>query len=122
VCAASAAPTCTSPRTDLSKTSAKLHSVTGVSLPTILGHKFAGVVEAIGAEVRSVRPGDRVAIMPQVFCGCCPQCMADRQQTCINLATVGLTCRAHRARRDRQDGFDALLDRDGDQVKILVQT
>ena len=75
-------------------TSAEPHSVTGVSLPTILGHEFAGVVEAIGAEVRSVRPGDRVAIMPQVF----------------ELDEIV------------RDGFDALLDRDGDQVKILVQT
>jgi D-arabinose 1-dehydrogenase-like Zn-dependent alcohol dehydrogenase len=82
MCAASAAPTCTSTRTDLLYTSAELHSVTGVSLPTIVGHKFAGVVKAIGAEVRSVRLGDRVAIMPQVFCGHCPQCMAGRQQTC----------------------------------------
>jgi D-arabinose 1-dehydrogenase-like Zn-dependent alcohol dehydrogenase len=112
VCAASAAPTCTSTRTDLSKTSAKLHSVTGVSLPTILGHQFAGVVEAIGAEVRSVRPGDRVAIMPQVFCGRCPQCMAGRQQTCGHIELDEIV----------RDGFDALLDRDGDQVKILVQT
>jgi (R,R)-butanediol dehydrogenase/meso-butanediol dehydrogenase/diacetyl reductase len=72
-------------------TSAEPHRVTGVSLPTILGHEFSGLVEAIGTEVRSVRPGDRVAIMPQVFCGRCPQCMAGRQQTCMNLAAVGLT-------------------------------
>ena len=40
------------------------HRLTGAMLPQILGHEFSGVVEAVGAKVASVRPGDRVAIMP----------------------------------------------------------
>jgi (R,R)-butanediol dehydrogenase/meso-butanediol dehydrogenase/diacetyl reductase len=72
-------------------TSATPHRVTGASLPTILGHEFSGLVELTGRDVRNVRAGDRVAIMPQVFCGRCTQCMAGRQQTCMNLAPVGLT-------------------------------
>uniref|UniRef100_UPI0020C412E4 alcohol dehydrogenase catalytic domain-containing protein n=2 Tax=Pseudomonadota TaxID=1224 RepID=UPI0020C412E4 len=31
-------------------------------LPVVLGHEGAGIVEAIGAEVASVAPGDRVVM------------------------------------------------------------
>jgi (R,R)-butanediol dehydrogenase / meso-butanediol dehydrogenase / diacetyl reductase len=58
-------------------------------LPQILGHEFAGEVVATGPEARGIAPGDRVAIMPQVFCGRCPQCLAGRQQTCMDLTAVG---------------------------------
>jgi len=33
----------------------------GIRFPLILGHEGAGVVEAIGESVRSLKPGDRVA-------------------------------------------------------------
>jgi (R,R)-butanediol dehydrogenase/meso-butanediol dehydrogenase/diacetyl reductase len=65
------------------------HPTTGVSVPVILGHEFSGEVLAIGSAVTSVEVGDRIAAMPQIFCGACSQCMAGRQQTCQNLAAVG---------------------------------
>jgi (R,R)-butanediol dehydrogenase / meso-butanediol dehydrogenase / diacetyl reductase len=65
------------------------HPVTGVSVPVILGHEFSGEVVAIGSAVTSVAVGDRIAAMPQIFCGTCSQCLAGRQQTCQNLAAVG---------------------------------
>jgi (R,R)-butanediol dehydrogenase / meso-butanediol dehydrogenase / diacetyl reductase len=65
------------------------HPITGVSVPVILGHEFSGEVVAIGSAVTSVSVGDRIAAMPQIFCGTCSQCMAGRQQTCQNLAAVG---------------------------------
>lgn len=40
------------------------HPFTGSSGPQILGHEFGGVVEAIGAGVKQVKPGDRVSIQP----------------------------------------------------------
>jgi len=40
------------------------HPFTGVSGPQILGHEFGGVVEAVGAGVTLVKPGDRVSIQP----------------------------------------------------------
>jgi (R,R)-butanediol dehydrogenase/meso-butanediol dehydrogenase/diacetyl reductase len=45
-------------------TSESPHRVTGVSLPAILGHEFSARVEMVGSDVRTVGPGDRVAIMP----------------------------------------------------------
>ncbi len=38
------------------------------------GHEFAGEVVAVGREVDSIRPGDRIAVLPSVACGTCAQC------------------------------------------------
>ncbi|WP_348979711.1 2,3-butanediol dehydrogenase [Sphingomonas sp. VNH70] len=43
------------------------HPYTGVSGPQILGHEFGGVVEAVGAGVTLVKPGDRVSIQPLIM-------------------------------------------------------
>ena len=67
------------------------HPVTQIQLPVIPGHEFAGLVEAVGQHVTSVVPGDRVSIMPQIYCGTCAQCLIGRQQTCLNLAAVGFS-------------------------------
>ena len=47
-------------------------------LPIVLGHEGAGVVEAVGSEVRGVRPGDHVVASWNPFCGQCFYC-AKRQ-------------------------------------------
>jgi len=44
--------------------------------PQILGADGAGVVQAVGAEVRSVRPGDRVMINPGIPDYSCDYCRA----------------------------------------------
>jgi (R,R)-butanediol dehydrogenase / meso-butanediol dehydrogenase / diacetyl reductase len=66
------------------------HPLTGASLPQILGHEFSGEVIAVGEEVTSVKPGDRVAVMPLFFCRRCPSCLRGRPQTCWRLGAVGL--------------------------------
>jgi threonine dehydrogenase-like Zn-dependent dehydrogenase len=40
----------------------------------VLGHEPMGVVEAVGAEVSSVKPGDRVVMPFQISCGHCYMC------------------------------------------------
>ena len=40
-------------------------------LPIVLGHEGAGVVEAVGAEVTRVRPGDHVILSWNPHCGHC---------------------------------------------------
>ena len=39
--------------------------------PAVLGHEGAGVVEAVGDAVRSVKPGDHVVIATLAACGRC---------------------------------------------------
>jgi len=56
-----------------------LHFASGaypISAPCILGHESAGVVEAVGAEVSALRPGDHVVAFNIPACGICDLCMA----------------------------------------------
>lgn len=39
-----------------------------------VGHEMVGVVEACGSQVTTVRPGDRVAVNVETFCGSCFFC------------------------------------------------
>jgi (R,R)-butanediol dehydrogenase/meso-butanediol dehydrogenase/diacetyl reductase len=66
------------------------HPLTGACLPQILGHEFSADVLVVGHEVSSVKPGDRVAVMPLFFCGRCASCGRGRPQTCERLGAVGL--------------------------------
>jgi len=43
------------------------HPVTGARIPIILGHEFSAVVTDVGQTVTTVRPGDRVAILPHLM-------------------------------------------------------
>lgn len=56
-----------------------------VTGPIILGHEVAGQVESVGADVTSIRPGDRVAIEPGTPCRDCRECMAGRYHLCRKL-------------------------------------
>lgn len=50
--------------------------------PVVLGHECAGVVEAVGADVSRVRPGDRVGIALSHHCGHCRYCESGRPMLC----------------------------------------
>jgi Zn-dependent alcohol dehydrogenase len=50
--------------------------------PAVLGHEGAGVVEAVGTEVRSVKPGDHVVIATLASCGACRACSAGHPTWC----------------------------------------
>ena len=39
-----------------------------------VGHEMVGVVESVGSEVEHVRPGDRVTVNVETFCGHCFFC------------------------------------------------
>ncbi len=43
------------------------HAFTGAHGPQVLGHEFGGVVEAVGAGVTHVAPGDRVSVQPLIM-------------------------------------------------------
>src|SRR2546423_8997250 len=67
------------------------HPLTGAQNPQILGHEFAGEVVAVGAGVTHVAEGDRVAIMPLVYCGQCAYCRRGLQHLCASMGCVGLS-------------------------------
>ena len=47
-----------------------------------VGHELVGVVEAVGPEVTAVRPGDRVAVNVETFCGHCFFCRRGYVNNC----------------------------------------
>lgn len=53
-----------------------------MDLPAVLGHEFAGVVDAVGDAVRTVEPGDRVVVQPGSPCGSCFQCLTGEENNC----------------------------------------
>jgi alcohol dehydrogenase len=62
-----------------------------ITLPHVPGHELAGVVEATGARVTRVRPGDRVTVPFVCACGTCPACAAGDQQVCERQTQPGFT-------------------------------
>ena len=61
--------------------------------PMVLGHEVAGVVEAVGAGVVAVAPGDRVALNPSRPCGACRFCLADQPNHCLDMRFYGSAMR-----------------------------
>jgi aryl-alcohol dehydrogenase len=58
-------------------------------LPGILGHEGAGVVEAVGAAVESVRPGDQV-LLSFTSCGACANCRGGHPAYCATWLPANL--------------------------------
>jgi S-(hydroxymethyl)mycothiol dehydrogenase len=52
--------------------------------PFLLGHEAAGVVEAVGDDVRDVAVGDFVILNWRAVCGDCRACLRGRPQYCFN--------------------------------------
>ncbi|MBD3729527.1 MAG: Zn-dependent alcohol dehydrogenase [Sphingomonadales bacterium] len=67
-----------------------LHFIDGAyphPVPTIPGHEAAGVVEAVGSEVRTVKVGDHVVTCLSAFCGHCEFCVTGRMALCVSADT-----------------------------------
>jgi S-(hydroxymethyl)glutathione dehydrogenase/alcohol dehydrogenase len=70
-----------------------LHVVDGqgrwpLDRPIVLGHEGAGVVEAVGADVTTVKPGDHVVACLSGFCGSCAQCLGGHPNLCTGGAVT----------------------------------
>ncbi|RLM00255.1 hypothetical protein CFD26_108242 [Aspergillus turcosus] len=52
----------------------------------ILGHESAGQVIAVAPDVTTLKPGDRVAIEPNIPCHACEPCLTGRYNGCLNVA------------------------------------
>lgn len=53
-------------------------------LPAVIGHESAGIVEQVGSEVRSVKPGDHVITCLSAFCGRCEHCITGHLSLCVS--------------------------------------
>lgn len=72
--------------------------------PLVLGHEGAGVVDAVGPEVRDVAPGDHVVLSWFAPCRRCPACAEGRAWLCARTRAVANTL---------PDGSTPLSDPDG---------
>jgi Zn-dependent alcohol dehydrogenase len=71
-----------------------LHVVQGIhptSLPVVLGHEGAGVVEQVGPGVVGFEPGDHVLLTWLPYCGHCRQCVRGWPNRCENTAWYDAT-------------------------------
>ena len=67
-----------------------LHFIDGAyphPLPAIPGHEAAGIVEAVGSEVRNGAVGDAVVSCLSAFCGHCEFCVSGRMSLCLGAET-----------------------------------
>jgi len=69
----------------------KPHPMTGAMLPQILGHEMSADVIDVGSKVTDTKPGDRVSLMPLLYCGRCYFCRRGWNHLCANHACVGLS-------------------------------
>lgn len=59
-------------------------------LPFTMGHEFAGTITRNGTG-SGFAEGDRVAVIPFVFCGHCASCRAGDTRNCLQRQGIGLT-------------------------------
>src|SRR6202163_4123256 len=59
--------------------------------PRVYGHETAGVVAAVGSDVKRYRPGDRVVVFHHIPCGACFYCRRKLFAQCPVYKKVGVT-------------------------------
>src|SRR4029450_2674553 len=55
------------------------------------GPESSPEVVAVGSAVNRVRVGDRVSVMPLIYCGRCDYCRRGLQHLCVTMACTGLS-------------------------------
>jgi len=78
----------------------------GIQLPVVIGHEGAGVVAALGSQVRGFHIGQRLATHPVHPCGSCQSCSEGLGHLCLNMGHFGLNlpgtmAEYYRVRQDR---------------------
>jgi len=60
------------------------------SVGVVLGHEIVGIVREVGASVISLRPGDRVVVAANTYCGQCVWCRRGLVNHCESFSTYGI--------------------------------
>nr|MDT0664020.1 alcohol dehydrogenase catalytic domain-containing protein [Micromonospora sp. DSM 115978] len=87
----------------------RLGDLPALGFPMIGGHESAGVVEKVGPGVRSVKPGDHVAVSFIPSCGRCSWCARGKQNLCDLGAGTLIGLQLDGTSRHHVDGADARL-------------
>jgi threonine 3-dehydrogenase len=61
-----------------------------IPTPMVIGHEFAGVIEAVGSHVHDFSPGMIVTGEGHLVCGRCRNCLAGRRHLCNRTSGVGV--------------------------------
>src|SRR5262245_7784766 len=77
-------------RTDIDIVTGALDS-RWVRFPVVPGHEWSGVVDAVGEDVRTVEPGQRVVCEGNIGCLSCARCRAGDTHLCERYDAVGFT-------------------------------
>jgi S-(hydroxymethyl)glutathione dehydrogenase/alcohol dehydrogenase len=82
--------------------------------PTVLGHEGAGVVEAVGEGVTSLKPGDHVITLFSPECGECVHCRSGKTNICMAI-------REEQGKGHLPDGTTR-LSRNGEPIRHFMGT
>jgi len=61
-----------------------------MTYPVVPGHEVSAIVEKTGAKISDFKPGDRVTVEPQIYCGECYPCQIGRFNVCEKLRVKGV--------------------------------
>ena len=78
-------------RTDIEMMTGVFTDPRWVQFPVIPGHEWSGTVVEVGANVESVRAGDRVVCEGMIGCNRCPACRRGQTQWCERIEALGFT-------------------------------
>ena len=59
-------------------------------LPMTIGHEWSGKILEVGSNVKSLKPGDKVAGESHIPCGSCSYCRTGKMHICQNMLIYGL--------------------------------
>ena len=78
-------------QTGVCGTDVHLHHGTYIGVyPLTPGHETVGEIDEVGPEVTRFRPGQRVTVNPNIYCGHCDYCLAGQLGRCANTEGMGV--------------------------------